>query len=160
MRNALAVVVILAWGLWFGGQVALLLFVTRLFATSRDLASNAAPVLFAVFAGYQVIVGMVACAAGTLLSLLSRRSIHALLTLLMLLALAAALLVRGWTFEMNRLSRSDVQQMRRFQTLHHRSEYAYSAATAALLLAGIGLALTSPASATRRPETEPETARA
>ncbi|WP_428939881.1 hypothetical protein [Fontivita pretiosa] len=138
--------------------MALLLFVTRLFATSRELASNAAPILFAAFAEYQVIVGMVACAAGTLLSLLSRRPIHAMLTLLMLLALAAALLVRGWTFEMNRLSRTDVQQMRRFQTLHRRSEYAYTAATAALLVAGIGLSLTSAASTTRPPETKPETA--
>ena len=47
-------------------MISLVLFVIRLFNTSRDLGIHAAPVLFRTFSIYQLIVGMIACASGTL----------------------------------------------------------------------------------------------
>src|SRR5205809_563311 len=46
MRYVASWVVMLAWGLWFGGLVALMLFVTALFGGDRNIARQAAPRLF------------------------------------------------------------------------------------------------------------------
>jgi hypothetical protein len=133
-----------SWALWFGGMVVLLIFVIQLFRGRREIAMEAAPVLFGTFAVYQLIVGMIACASGTLLVLLSRRNTHAILTLLMLVALAGALLIRGWTFEMERIRLVGESGGPRFKVLHGRSSAAYAACTGLLLVAGIGWVLTPP----------------
>src|SRR4051794_29938662 len=121
MRKLVSVLLTLSWALWFGGMIVLFIFVMRLFGTSRAVAVDAAPVLFNTFAVYQLIVGIIACACGTGLTLLTRRSAHAISTLLMIVALGAGLVLRGWTNEMGRLDRSSVAGVSRFQTLHHAS---------------------------------------
>jgi hypothetical protein len=144
MRRIICLILLLAWSLWFGGMIVLFIFVMRLFATSRTVATEAAPVLFRTFAQYQLIVGLIACAGGAALSLLSRRSSHAAMTLAMIGALAAGVIVRQWTYEMQTLDRSNAAHVERFQSLHHRTTRLYIAAAALLLVAGVGFTLTLP----------------
>ena len=49
MRYGFSLLTTIAWGLWFGGMVALFLFVSYLFATDRPTAIVAAPKMFFVF---------------------------------------------------------------------------------------------------------------
>src|SRR5690349_10269823 len=100
MLQLLKSTLVMTWALWFGGMIALILFVTRLFNTSHDLGVHAAPVLFRVFANYQIIVGMIACAAATLLSLSTRSKVHAGGTAILLAAFAVALVIRMLTNRM------------------------------------------------------------
>jgi glucan phosphoethanolaminetransferase (alkaline phosphatase superfamily) len=158
MQKLFVVLLILSWALWFGGMIVLFIFVMRLFGTNRNVAVDAAPILFNTFAVYQLIVGMIACASGTLLTLISRRNTHAAATLLMILSLAAGLVLRSWTIEMGRLDRGSVAGVSRFQTLHHNSTRVYTSAAILLMIAGILFTLTLPAVPSRRKE--PETAAA
>lgn len=157
MRRVLTVLTLVSWALWFGGMVVLILFVTQIFRTlPRPQAVEAAPVLFRAFAGYQLIVGMVACASATLFTMFTRRNTHAVMTLMMLGALAAALLIRGWTNRMEAIRHAGQSSGPEFQALHHRSSGAYTTATGLLLVAGVGLIVTSsPPTSRRAGETAP-----
>jgi hypothetical protein len=158
MRRALSILLLLTWALWFGGMIALLIFVTQLFRGPRPIAVEAAPVLFRTFAIYQLIVGAIACACGTLLALSSRRSVHAILTLFMLAALGAATLIRGWTLQMEAIRLAGESSGPQFKALHVKSSAAYTSAAALLFVAGIGWILTMPSAS--QPRTSEETSRA
>ncbi|HEY1628638.1 MAG TPA: hypothetical protein VGF52_02195 [Tepidisphaeraceae bacterium] len=144
MSRIIATIVMLAWALWFGGMIALMIFVIRLFNTSREIGIATAPILFRSFANYQIAIGLLAAGAGTFLTLITRRNAHAILSLLMIVTLAAAIVVRGWTFEMERLRLSGQLQSVRFQSLHNRSSMLYSSEAILLLIAGVGWMLTFP----------------
>jgi hypothetical protein len=148
---------LLSWALWFGGMISLVLFVMRLFQTDRNLAVLAAPVLFTTFAIYQIIVGLIACASGTLLAWVNTSKIQALLSLLMIAALGLATVIRAWTFEMITLDRGDAAQMNRFQFLHHGTTALYEIATCLLLVAGVGWMITLILQRRRVGGTEPGT---
>lgn len=126
-----------SWALWFGGMIALFIFVSRLFITNRDVAVNAAPVLFQSFAIYQIIVGMIACACGTLLARMTAQKTLAIGTVLMAISLGLSLILRMWTLEMMTLNRSLVSDVARFQTLHHSTTNLYTTSAVLLLIAGI-----------------------
>jgi hypothetical protein len=146
----IAMIVLLAWALWFGGMIALMIFVIRLFNASHEIGVVAAPILFLGFASYQIAVGLCACGGGTFLTLITRRNAHAILSLLMILTLALAIVVRGWTFEMERLRLAGQSKGERFETLHHRSSALYSTEAILLLIAGVGWTLTFPPRRTDR----------
>src|SRR5262247_3889665 len=63
MRSLLILVSAAALTLWLGGIVALFIFVQGLFSTDRVVAVQAAPILFAVFEVYQLILFAVAALA-------------------------------------------------------------------------------------------------
>jgi hypothetical protein len=63
MRSLVVVLSLLAWALWFGGLVALFVFVPALFRTDRDIAVQAAPIIFIVFQKYQLILACVTLVA-------------------------------------------------------------------------------------------------
>ena len=63
MRYGLALLVMLAWGLWFGGLITLFLMVSHLFSADRATAVVAAPRMFLAFERYQIIVAAVALVA-------------------------------------------------------------------------------------------------
>ena len=140
----LSLILTMSWALWFGGMVGLILFVTQLFGASRDLGIHAAPVLFRVFAVYQIFVGMIACGAATMLSLVTRQKRHAMVSLVLLAALVIALVIRGWTGEMLSILQADQSSGPHFQAMHHKSSTGYAAASVLLFVAGIGLILTLP----------------
>jgi hypothetical protein len=54
MNRLLTYLVNLTLGLWLGGLVTLILFVSSLFVKARAIAPDAAPVLFSVFERYQM----------------------------------------------------------------------------------------------------------
>jgi hypothetical protein len=144
MSRIIAIITMLAWALWFGGMIALMIFVIRLFNTSRDVGIVTAPILFRSFANYQIAIGLCACGGGTFLCLLTRRNAHAVLSLLLILVLAAAIVVRGWTYEMESLRARGQSSGGRFAMLHHRSSMLYSTEAILLLIAGVGWMLTFP----------------
>ena len=144
MTRIIAMITMFAWALWFGGMMALIIFVIRLFNASLDLGVQAAPILFRSFANYQLAIGLIACGAGTFLCLLTRRSAHAAISLLAIVVLAIAIFVRGWTFEMDALRVAGQSHGPRFQLLHHRSSMLYSTEAILLFVAGIGWMITFP----------------
>lgn len=156
MRKLLLVVVILGWALWLGGMVALLMFVTQLFKASRTVAFDAAPVLFRTFANYQLLIGTIACAGGTVLAMLTRRKVYALMTLLMLGALASAILIRGWTGRMDALRHAGQSAGAEFKSLHAKSSIGYTTSAGLLLIAGVGFTLAASSRQTA-PQTSPAT---
>jgi hypothetical protein len=60
MKRLVLMMVALAWALWFGGMMALFLFVQVLFGTRHDIAPAAASALFLAFQRYQLILAAVA----------------------------------------------------------------------------------------------------
>lgn len=145
MAKPIYALLMLAWALWLGGLVVLLLFVTRLFGMlPRPAAVEAAPVLFVTFASYQIIVGLIACGAGTLLAIVQRRTAYAIFTFLMLGALTGAVLNRGWTHQMENMRAAGESGGPEFKAMHAKTSIAYTSAAGLLLAAGIGFSLTSP----------------
>lgn len=142
MHRTLSTILFFAWALWLGGMIALMIFVIRLFDLSRTIAIEAAPVLFGVFAVYQLVVGLIAATAGTSLTLATKRSVHAAMSLLMILALAAALLINDWTGEMESLRLAGQSSGPRFALLHRWSSWAYVTSACLLVAAGTGWCLT------------------
>jgi hypothetical protein len=141
MQRLIAIVTLLAWCLWLGGLVALLLFVTRLFRINRPVALDAAPILFVSFGVYQLIAGAVACAAGTLLAVITRRRLFATMTLLMIVAMAVAIFVVQWTDRMEALRHAGLSSSDAFKALHAQTSIGYIAIAALILSAGVGIIL-------------------
>jgi hypothetical protein len=140
------------WSLWFGGMIAMILFVINLFGESRDLGTHAAPVLFRVFSIYQILLGMVACASGSILTLLTRRKSLAAANLIMVLALAVAMVIRWWTVQMLQMIATKETSGPEFAAFHHKTSAAYSLAAALLLIGGIVLIISVWSPSRRRVE--------
>src|SRR6266516_438030 len=86
MRYTLATLTTLTWSLWFGGLVALAIFVMTLFIKNRDAALHSAPYLFEVFERYQLILAAVALITTALWWTLDRRRTLAAIFILLLLS--------------------------------------------------------------------------
>jgi hypothetical protein len=59
MKWFISSIFLVAWALWLGGTVAILVLVQHLFKTDRDLAAQAAPQLFLTFEKYQLTLAAV-----------------------------------------------------------------------------------------------------
>ncbi len=95
-RRIFAILTTLAWALWFGGAIALFLFVTRLFQVApRSTATRAAPILFVAFGKYQLILAGAAVVFAAIYSAVAGRSRN-WYPLALLLVLVAALVPVGW----------------------------------------------------------------
>lgn len=128
----------LAWGLWFGGMVALFLFVSYLFVSDRSTAMLAAPKMFFAFERYQLAVATVAIIAAAAWRLSTRRGV--ITAIFVLLALSAVGTVVSATFiraPMEELRRQGQSGGAAFERLHKASEKLYSAQAVLLLVAGI-----------------------
>ena len=88
MTRPLPHLVLVTLGLWLGGLVALILFVSTLFVKARGVAVDAAPVIFAAFEKYQLALAAVALLTLVLWRLAGR-------TRTKTLALAATLVATG-----------------------------------------------------------------
>src|SRR4030095_1618973 len=88
MRYGVAMLTVIAWGLWFGGLGALFLFVSYLFVTDRKIAIVVAPKMFAVFETYQLFVAAGALVAAAAWRLMSRGR-AAITFIFMMMALSA-----------------------------------------------------------------------
>jgi hypothetical protein len=138
MTKLLNIILYFSWALWLGGLVALLMFVLRLFEVSRAIAVEAAPILFLRFASYQIIVGLIACSAATLLAIRSRRKSQAIFALLLVTALGISLLLRAWTIQMEQIRAEQGGDAPAFKAMHARTSISYTTMAILLSAAGIG----------------------
>ena len=161
MRYVLALLATMAWGLWFGGMVALFLFVSYLFVNDRATAIVAAPKMFLVFERYQFFVATLAIVSAALWRLMDkRRAITLVFVFFALCAVAtivSATLIRG---PMEALRLKGGSSGPQFQRLHQASEKLYTTQAVLLLVAGIILpsALRTGPSPRTEPVAEPPTA--
>lgn len=166
MRYLASFVVTLAWALWLGGMVALILFVQMLFARNRPVALDAAPLLFVSFERVQLILAAAACVGTFCWWLLVRR--RAVLVLFALFAIAGAVAALSTTLNTTPMERLRAQGMREspeFKALHKRSTSMYSVnlllllAAGAIISRGAGTVIpASPAAAPAPSDTTPYTA--
>jgi hypothetical protein len=139
MRYGVAMVTVMAWGLWFGGMAALVLFVGYLFSTDRPIAVIAAPKMFAVFESYQLFVAAIALIGAATWRLMTpgRAAITFIFVMLAIAAvgtIGSALAVRP---PMEKLRLRGESTSPQFQRLHKLSERLYGAQMLALLAAGV-----------------------
>jgi hypothetical protein len=139
MRYGVAMVTVMAWGLWFGGMAALVLLVGYLFGTDRKIAIIAAPRMFEVFETYQLFIAAIALVAAAAWRLVTpgRAAITFLFAMLAIAAvgtIASALAVRP---PLERLRVAGQGNTPQFQRLHKLSERLYGAQMLALLAGGV-----------------------
>jgi hypothetical protein len=164
MRYGVAMVTVIAWGLWFGGMGALFLFVSYLFVTDRKMAIVVAPKMFAVFETYQLFVAAAALVGAAAWRLMSpgRAAITFIFMMFALSAIgtiASALAIRPPLERMRIEGQTATPQ---FERLHKLSERVYSGQALVLLAAGvvIPIALSPPRpQRSRQPQTGPEAAK-
>jgi hypothetical protein len=139
----LAIIVTLAWGLWFGGLITLFLAVTSLFETfapDRHLAGTAAAGLFRRFEFYQLVLAAVAVVAAALWRASDWAAPLRRTFVLVLLALAAGTALVSTFAVSNRienLRENKLTDTPEFRRLHGLSMTVYSAEALTLLVAGL-----------------------
>jgi hypothetical protein len=140
LTRIFATMALLSWALWLGGMMALFIFVQTLFGRDRPLAMEAAPVLFAAFERYQLIVAVAAVASLAGWGLASGRGLIRVIFLMVGLAAAGAaagpVLISG---RMQALRAQGLSGTAEFRRLHGQSMVIYVGQ--ALLLAGAGVLL-------------------
>jgi hypothetical protein len=109
-RRLFAILTTLAWALWFGGTIALFLFVTRLFHEAPVTAKRAAPILFITFGKYQLILAGAAVVFAGIYSAIAARS-RSWYPLALLLVLITALVPVGWLVVMGVEGRGSIDPM-------------------------------------------------
>lgn len=137
MRYFASFVVTLAWGLWLGGMVALILFVQSLFARDRTVALEAAPMLFVTFERVQLLLAAAACVGTFCWWVLARR--RAVIVLFALFAVAGAIAALSTTLNttpMEQLRAQGLRESPQFKALHQRSTSMYLVNLVLLLAAG------------------------
>jgi hypothetical protein len=151
-------IAILAWALWFGGLIALFVFVKTLFNNNHDIAVQAAPQLFVVFQQYHLVLAAIALAT-TVAWRISAPS-KAAVAIFVLLAMAACtgVAVAIWYVgPMEELRRNGLSGSPQFARLHGQSMMLFVAQAVLLLACGIIFPCALRASALK---TIPETATA
>jgi hypothetical protein len=144
MRRLLSTVVVLAWGLWFGGIVMVFVAVTSLFRTFHDqrpLAGAAAAGVFTRFEAMQLGVAAVAvlAALGLWASARSRARVAAA-TLLAVAAVGALASSFAFTPRVQDMRRRGIPSTsEEFRTAHRASSIIYVLQTGVLLSAGLFL---------------------
>ncbi len=141
MRYGVAMVTVVAWGLWFGGMAALFLFVGYLFSTDRRIAAIAAPRMFAVFETYQLFVAAVALIAAAVWRLMSpgRAAITFIFAMLALAAVGTVVSALAVRRPMENLRLRGESSSPAFQRLHKTSERLFGAQLLALLAGGVAI---------------------
>ena len=135
MKRLISDIFLVAWALWFGGAVAILVLVQHLFQTNRDLAVQAAPQLFLTFEKYQLVL-----AAVVVLSLFGVAARKRLLATLVLSAAAIAALSACFvTPRINNLRLAGGQGSSAFRMLHGISMSIYLIEVVLLLITGLVL---------------------
>lgn len=142
IRKILATVTLLAWALWLGGMIALFLFVQTMFAKNRPLAGDAAPMLFAAFERYQLILAAIAVVSSAGWRMASKQGLlRAVFLLLGLATVGAALGPILVTSRLEALRTRGLSGTAEFRKLHGYSMLVYVGDAAVLACAGLLLPL-------------------
>jgi glucan phosphoethanolaminetransferase (alkaline phosphatase superfamily) len=140
MRSLWSTIVLLAWALWFGGLIALFIFVTTLFKQDHALAAQAAPKLFHAFEIYQLILAAAAVVSGALWRMNKGPALVILVLVLFILCSAGAAVSPLFiTPRINRLQRLGQTHTEEFGKLHGEAMLIYTADSVLLLIAGLML---------------------
>lgn len=124
--------------LWLGGIVALAIFVMRLFMQSREIGAVGAPVLFRVFATYQLVLAILALILTFTLWRMVRLSLSRVLACLVLAATVLAIFSSGYLVpRIEQLQRDGQVDTPAFQKFHSLSRTVYSTHALVLLAAVI-----------------------
>jgi hypothetical protein len=150
MKRFLSILFLFAWSLWFGGAVAILIFVQRLFHYDRSIAVVVAPQLFLTFEKYQLVLAAIA-----LFALFARRRLSVFVPLMLAATVIATLSAVAVTPRIDRLRLAGEQGSSAFRTLHGLSMMIYLVEVLLLLVVGILLVRPSPKSATIAKESGP-----
>jgi hypothetical protein len=149
-RRALSLILLLAWALWFGGLIALFIFVQVLFKSDRAVAVQAAPRMFLAFETYQLVLAAIALVTTAMWRLRAPRAILTTLFALFCIASIAAIVPPiAITPRMEILRIAGQSSSTEFKTLHGRTMIFYMTETISLLVAGLLLpsVLASPGTA-------------
>ena len=140
MTRVISTILLVFWGLWFGGNIALFIFVSALFRHDRALAVDAAPVLFVSFERYHLILAAAsAILAGAWLTRERGRATTVLFVLLLVAGTAAAVSGAVITPKIMQLRREHRIESADFKRTHGISMMVYSAEALTLLAAGVAL---------------------
>jgi hypothetical protein len=140
MKTFLQILVQLTWALWFGGLIALFIFVTRLFSIDRPVAVQAAPRMFHAFEMYQLALAAVAIASGVLWSRAAKGGSATLITVLFCMATVGSIVSPLYlTPQLMELQRRGESHTARFGELHGESMMVYMGDSVLLLAAGLVL---------------------
>ena len=139
MRRLFGIVVMLVWGLWFGGLVTLFLAVTSLFrALDRHTAGAGAARIFRLFNRYQLALAAAALIAAFCWRVVGPRRFKELLFTFFGLATAGACAIAIWIApKIAELQAQGLTESPQFGKVHGLSMVVYLAEVVALLLAGI-----------------------
>lgn len=167
MRSTLTIIFCAALTLWLGGLVALFIFVQAMFNANRNVAVEAAPMLFNVFEKYQLILFAIA-----MVSVIAWRLIIGCSTakrwIIVMVILAGSLAIVQTAFVSSRMTAirdagqsGDGEFRAEFRRLHGYSMILYVSQTALLVIAACLLptAISAEAGLRRQvlPQTSPQT---
>ncbi|CAN5456983.1 hypothetical protein BH10PLA1_BH10PLA1_10620 [soil metagenome] len=130
-------VFLVAWALWLGGAVTLLILVSRLFQFDRGLAVQVAPEMFLTFERYQVTLAVVTVAAAIVNRASQTKSLLFVVPPAALIATASAVFV---TPRINHLRLMGQIETPAFRGLHGLSMVLYLVEVILLLIAGLIIA--------------------
>ena len=139
MRRLFGTLVMLVWGLWFGGLVALFIAVTSLFhALDRHTAGVGAARIFRVFNRYQLALAAAGLIAAFFWRVVGpRRFKEALFTFFCIASVGACAIAIWIAPKIAALQAQGLTESPQFGKAHGLSMAIYLAEVAALLLAGI-----------------------
>lgn len=136
MRLLIATLLGVVLSLWLGGIVALAIFAMSLFFRSHDLGSRGAPVLFHVFASYQLVLAGIALILSVILWRLLRSKLSFILGLLVIASTGMAIFSSGVVVpKIEQLQRDGLTETPEFKKFHSFSRTVYSSHTFILLAA-------------------------
>ncbi len=142
MGRIVSSLLMLFWGLWFGGTIALFIFVSALFRQSREMAIHTTPVLFLTFERYHLLLaGVAAVLSGVWLGRERSKAKAALFVLLLLAGVAASVSGALITPRVMVLREQRQTQSPEFKRLHGMSMMVYSTEAVALLAGGLVLSV-------------------
>jgi hypothetical protein len=137
MRYGLSLLVMLAWGLWFGGLMTLFVMVSHLFSVDRPTAVIAAPRLFLAFERYQLIVAAVALVTTVAWRLIEPRAVLTTLFIFFAVAAVGAIINASViTPRLEALRLAGQSSGPAFRALHGRSMVLFMCEAIALLIGG------------------------
>jgi hypothetical protein len=139
MRRLFGILVMLVWGLWFGGLVALFIAVTALFhALDRHTAGVGAARIFRVFNLYQLALATAALLAAFFWRVVGPPRFKEALFTFFAIATAGACAIAIWIApKIAELQAQGLTESGQFGKVHGLSMAVYLAEVVALFLAGI-----------------------
>ena len=141
MRQILSTLLLVLWGLWFGGAVGLFIFINAMFRQDRPLAIAGAPILFLTFERYHLILGAAVLALCGAWIILERSKLKTFVLVAFMAASTAAVVSSAIvTPKIMQLRHENRTQTDEFKRAHGMSMSVYTAEAVMLLIAGIALA--------------------